>query len=80
MRSVTARPATAHNYGIDKEHTSWRVDLHRSPLQPRTALTRQHRESAKRELGEAFQDDEDPDQPSYGAGIHKLNQVFILLN
>ncbi|KAG8304225.1 hypothetical protein J6590_099506 [Homalodisca vitripennis] len=40
MRSVTARPATANNYGIDKEHTSWRVDLHRSPLQPRTALTR----------------------------------------
>ncbi|KAG8282533.1 hypothetical protein J6590_033236 [Homalodisca vitripennis] len=49
MRSVTARPATANNYGIDKEHTSWRVDLHRSPLQPRTALTRIEELESQRE-------------------------------
>lgn len=31
---------------------------------------RQRRESAKRKLEEAFLDDEDPDNPSYGAGMY----------
>jgi hypothetical protein len=31
---------------------------------------RQQRESAKRKLEEAIAEEEDPDQPSYGAGMH----------
>ncbi|KAG8323303.1 hypothetical protein J6590_006310 [Homalodisca vitripennis] len=68
--SISGRYTGKNTASVMSELDRLRVQRGERELSKLQNKARQRRESAKRRLEEAFAEEEDPDQPSYGARLH----------